>query len=442
MGVRVKVLTISDPVQWHEGMLLTPQHFQQSDLRWQQLARYYLSVGCPFYWGIVHMEIDKVLLVGGLFRVMNLEAVLPDGTRIHVTPSDELQADLTGSVDKIARTPLTVYLALPAHQDSEPNTSGDFPRFRSVMGPPILDLNTGVGEVLIPRLRPQAQLVLGDTLPPRYVGIPLARVYFEEDAYALSPFLGPQLSVNLDQDLGQMVAQLARRTREKLAYLGDKMQGSAMANRKENATEAEGIFRSLASGLLAVEALLAPQVTHPYTLYVGLCAMASHLSTVRFGQVPPVFDAYNHNDPLYSYGQVLEFANRMIDLVRETYAKLYFQREGRVFKIQLDPQWTNQEYIIGLRPQLGMGESELAAWMDSAVIATESFARSAADSRVLGAKRQVIEGVESMGLMASKGTLLYAVPVDPQFMQGGEELQVFNASDAESSRPQELILYV
>lgn len=438
----MKVSTISDSVQWHEGMLLTPQHFQQSDLRWQQLARYYLSIGCPFYWGIIRQEIDKVLLVGGLFRVLNLEAVLPDGTRIHVVPNDELQADLTDSVDKIGRTPLNVYLALPAHQENQPNTSGDFPRFRSVVGAPVVDFNTGVGEVLIPRLHPQAQLVLGETLPPRYVGIPLARVHFEEDAYALSPFLGPQLVVNLGLELGQMVSQLTQRAREKLAYLSDKMQGSAMASRSETALETEGIFRALVAGLLEVEALLATQATHPYTLYVALCAMASHLSTVRFGQLPPVFEPYDHNDPLYSYTQVLEFANRMIDLVRETYAKLYFHKEGRTFKIKLDTSWTNTSYIIGLRPQLGMGEADLAAWMDSAVIATESFARTAADNRVLGAKRHMIEGVDSMGLMVSRGTLLYEVPVDAQFMKSGEVLHVFNVSDSEATRPQELILYV
>src|SRR5436190_1813629 len=39
-------------IQWHEGMLLAPQHFQWLSLRQETLLQYHASAISPFHWGV------------------------------------------------------------------------------------------------------------------------------------------------------------------------------------------------------------------------------------------------------------------------------------------------------------------------------------------------------------------------------------------------------
>ena len=83
-------------VQWHDGMLLRPEHFQQADRRLEQLQHFQLSKALPHYWGVSHLKIDDVLLTSGTFRLMELDAIMPDGMVVGVNAEDgdHLELDL------------------------------------------------------------------------------------------------------------------------------------------------------------------------------------------------------------------------------------------------------------------------------------------------------------------------------------------------------------
>ena len=78
-----------DPIQWHEGMLLLPQHFQQADQRMQDLLHFHMASISPFHWGVKGYKVDPVLLINGILRFNELEAVLPDGLVFSHAKSDE-----------------------------------------------------------------------------------------------------------------------------------------------------------------------------------------------------------------------------------------------------------------------------------------------------------------------------------------------------------------
>ena len=71
--------SIPAAVQWHEGMLLSPQHFQQNGLRAQALQSYLMLAAAPYHWGIKQLEIDPNALQVGTFALTGLEATMPDG---------------------------------------------------------------------------------------------------------------------------------------------------------------------------------------------------------------------------------------------------------------------------------------------------------------------------------------------------------------------------
>jgi type VI secretion system protein ImpJ len=75
-------------IQWHEGMLLAPQHFQWQSQRQEALLHYHSAAMNPFHWGVRHLRIDPVLLVDGTLRVLELEAVLPDGLVVSRLPDE------------------------------------------------------------------------------------------------------------------------------------------------------------------------------------------------------------------------------------------------------------------------------------------------------------------------------------------------------------------
>jgi type VI secretion system protein ImpJ len=111
-------------IQWHEGMLLSPQHFQQMELRNQQILTYHLHRLSSFYWGIHHMKLDPVVLSAGLFRLLEIDAVMPDGLIVyrHSDSNAPLELDLTPLKEDLSKDKMTVYIVVP-----ERSTTKNFP---------------------------------------------------------------------------------------------------------------------------------------------------------------------------------------------------------------------------------------------------------------------------------------------------------------------------
>ncbi len=82
-------------LNWYEGMLLMPWHFQQSNRRQEVLSSWLAQVASPHGWGVRSL---KSSLSNGKFQVDEVEAVLPDRLVVSHQNADEttrLQIDLT-----------------------------------------------------------------------------------------------------------------------------------------------------------------------------------------------------------------------------------------------------------------------------------------------------------------------------------------------------------
>ncbi len=88
---------IPEAVQWREGMLLSPQHFQLAARRAEALAAYMMGAATPLCWGVQRLQIDQSLLLEAVFRIIELEAVMPDGLLVLYPMGDDeprLELDL------------------------------------------------------------------------------------------------------------------------------------------------------------------------------------------------------------------------------------------------------------------------------------------------------------------------------------------------------------
>lgn len=433
---------IPEAIQWHEGMLLTPQHFQQLCLRQEALVQYSALAIQPYFWGVRHFSFDQNLLLTGLLPVLQLEATLPDGLVVshNVAGENELQLDLKPSMEELKNRPGTVRLAVPARTGGTIN--GEFKRYQSRDGEPVEDENTGEGEVRIPRLMPHLSLILSDVPPPQCHSFPLAKVQFKDEAFSLTDYIPPTTRVSLDSTLGVMSQAVAKKLREKAMVLSDQVQAPSAASSMPLVVENKRKIQCLVAGLPHFESLLSTGQAHPFQLYLAPCSMAGHLAALGSSLVPPVFKPYDHNNLRSTFEQVQDFNFRMIsEGISETYMGFPFQFSNGVFELSFERDWADRRLILAVKGQAGMSDADLIRWGEECLIGSGSVIQSLRDKRILGASRQVIAGEED--LVAPRGVMFFMLKASPEFIKQDEFLQIVTISErTRKQRPVEIILYV
>jgi type VI secretion system protein ImpJ len=425
-------------------MLLAPQHFQQLAVRNESLLQYHMLAAAPFHWGVRRLRVDSSLLLDGTFRVIELEAVMPDGLSVSYRDGDpiDLTVSLAGrAMDRNSSVP--VHLAVPAARGAASMVGNDFGRYTSYDSSPIPDLNTGEGELVVPRLRPRITLLAGDTPPDKYVSIPLGRVCYRDERYALTEFVPPLMQVTQQDELGTMCARVLKRIREKAVFLADRARAAAATAKRPLVLETQLMAQNLSCALPPVEAMLRTGVAHPYQLFLGFCGIVGHIAAVGTALVPPVLEPYDHLDLQASFASIFTYIDGVLDGIQEAYRPVPFRLANGVFELALDPDWVRDgSLLLGAVGPTGVSDADLAAWLESSLIASKTRMTSLRERRVRGPARSRVDTPDSVGVAPRRGEVLLTVAADAQYVEAGEVLQVMNPGDAERGRPDEVVLYV
>ncbi|HEY1608067.1 MAG TPA: type VI secretion system baseplate subunit TssK, partial [Paraburkholderia sp.] len=173
-----RIPNVVDRVEWYEGMLLAPQHFQQMAARLDSLVAWQTLAAAPFSWGVRRLAFDNGLLPTGLVRVLALDAIMPDGTAVSYSADagqhDALELSLEPFAAQLANGPLDVYVTLPIAAMTRRNPQ--VRRFRSVAGLPVEDEVSEAPPADIARLVPNLELAAGELPSATYVYLRLASV--------------------------------------------------------------------------------------------------------------------------------------------------------------------------------------------------------------------------------------------------------------------------
>ncbi len=432
-----------DAIQWHEGMLLAPHHFQLMTSRQDALLHYHFHNAVPFFWGVGRLVVDQGLLLEGVFRVVDLEAVMPDGLVVsHAEGDADLEVDLSAHETEMKSGGVAVHLCVPGHR-----AAALMERYRSVDGAPVVDENTGEGEMAIPRLTPRLALVAGERIPAKYVGFPLARIAYREETVARTEFIPPTLAVTRDTALFRRCALVASRLREKAAFLAEKVAAADGAVEGAMRVETRMLIRSLVAALPPFEAVLNTGRSHPFPLYLGLCGLVGQVAGMGAGTVPPVLSAYDHNDLDATFREAADYVLRVVDeAVTESHTGVPFAWTERGFSLHLRAEWYEHRMILGVRTRPGQSEEQLVQWMARARIGSAGMQPSMADRRILGARRKRISAEGE--LIPVRGMLLYAVDARPSdgaetFIRPDEPLLVAGALEASAEEtPAGVTLFV
>ncbi len=407
-------------VEWHEGMLLAPQHFQQQDRRHEALLHLHLGLAVPFHWGVYQLQYDRALLLAGTLRVLELEAILPDGLAVshHAGKGGTLELAL-GSVHGLDwQRPVRLHLAVASERRGSTGPS----RFISTTSEPLADESTGDMPLRIAQLQPRLELFAGT--PPRgYSSLPLIEVRRAGESFAVEEYLPPLLTVSFDSPLGERCDRLALRIRQKAASLSELLR--AQADEPSQRAESQRQLRWLVAGLPPFEAVLRSGTPHPFGLYLALCTLAGQLAAIGEGSIPPAFLAYEHLDPLRSFEAVFSFIEGVLEQgFSEAYTRVPLQPDAGGFSTRFLQKWMDRELVLEVRGRPGTTRQQVLGWMAGCRIGTDSRHRLMRETRTLGSRRELIDG--RPGLVPRPGTLLFSLESSTTFLRADERLLLEN----------------
>jgi type VI secretion system protein ImpJ len=428
-GEDPRPFALPDPVQWHEGMLLAPQHFQIEARRIEALVNAQLRAAVPHAWGVARLAIDRSALVGGVFRVAAVEALMADGLALsHPAPGDPpLDLDLGALDHDFAAGPATIHLSVARRSDRSA-APGARRRYRSVDGPPAPDENTGEDAVPAPRLRAAAALVA--TAGPlvgagsAFVSTPLAVVGMADGRFVLQDFQPPLLRVVRGEPIHAIAAGVSAALRERVASLAERARAAAAAGRDDAQTLAQAA-RALVPPTPRLEALVRDETASPYALYLALCDVLGAAAAVDLSKAPPTPPVYRHGDALPAFRDLEAAILPALDRLRSGLRLIPLRAEGEgAFVLDPPPAAYGPVLRLVLHPRAGVGADALAAWAEGAVIATVEQADRARATRVRGAPRRALASLAELGVAAPPGALALEVEAAAAFVTPGAPLAV------------------
>lgn len=431
---------IPPAIQWHEGMLLMPQHFQQMAARGETLTAYQLGLATPYPWGVERLAIDRGRLVNGVLRIDQLEAVMPDGTIIH-HPAAEcglLEIDLAPFADAAKQAPQRVHVVMPA--PIETAAQGGAERYRSVESAPLAD-EAGGSEIRVPQLLPNLALLVANAPAKRWVALPVADITYRDEKFELTEYVPPCTRLAPDSPLGSACLEVAKRTREKASFLAETARTNAP--NAAGAMEVRWTVQSMLLGLPQLEALVYSGVAHPLQVYVALCGLTGQFTALGASAFPPVPAPYDHADLRALFERPLAFLNLSLDRVRPDFLAVPFDPTDAGFRLKLKDGWIKRRLTIGLKVPDGVSEAATAKWFMNSQIGASGRLDGLLERRVLGAPRRPVDPEERTHIQPGRGMLLFTIDTLPEFVAIGDFLEIANSGQkGDPARPAEMILYL
>jgi type VI secretion system protein ImpJ len=327
-------------VVWREGMLLRPQHFQQSDRYYQHQINSRTRRLDSYAWGFLKLEIDRQFLSMGKLVISQAEGVLPDGELFELDSAREpLALDIPPNTHG-----MPVYLALPLvtgnHVETRRPEHKDVLARYTAVDAEVMDSNAGDGAASqVSCGRPDFRLLLGERPDdPSYVKLRLCDILDTSpdglitlDAEFAPTFLHIQASPYLMSCLKEVIGMLAHRG----DMLAERISGTGRVAGAEFGDllmlQLINRYEPLLRHDLNIEHL------HPEQLYRELLGLLGELATFAAdGKRPRLDSRYLHGDQGASFRRLMDAIRQMLSMVLEQHA-IELPLQQRQYGIRVAP---------------------------------------------------------------------------------------------------------
>ncbi len=423
-------------VQWHEGMLISPQHFQLTTGYFQQIIGNVSVLTSPFGYGLFDFKIDSSCLSSGLVRVLRAKGFFRDGLffDFDATRDDPVELNL-GDYFSTNSVATKIYLAVAARRSGENMLEGEFARYSSSEISNIKDENTGREPITVPILKPNLKLLQESHVDARYQSFPIFEVKKSVDGgIVATKFIAPLLTLDEHSKIIEMCSSLVRIIRDKISYFADRKENFA-----RNQTEESMInLRLLIQAAIPLETALGVRGLHPFELFRVLSQTAASIMAINPAQLIPRLPNYNHEDLYGCFHQLFEYIHGIISHLKQKYDVVLFDKTGDEFRLMMHPDWLKKDEIaIGIRKPFSATDSDIINWIDGLQIASESMMPLIKDRRVLGAERRILGRGEY--ITQPNGVTIISVKTKTTYIKVNEQLCLLNSNF--DIIPEEIILY-
>lgn len=300
-------MTRNRKVLWGEGILLTPQHFQQWDRYHDHLLHERLRTLCPNHWGVRNLEIDKEALLGAELRVTACSGVFGDGVFFEA-PGRDLAPPPRGFKERHDPTSsgLGVYLGVAKAQIgtsvcSDEDRAGDSAPF-SRLALTVTDDTKPTSTRTIDGAGLNLRILFDGESLADYEHIKIAEIVatasggFELDGDFVPSCLHCSASPYVMSNLRRVLEILSNKSEE---LAGQQRKTGGMA-------EALGfwLLHTVNSHLPTLSHFYRKERVHPEDLFLELSRMAGELCTFAGHEHPRDLPEYDHRDLRATFKQL------------------------------------------------------------------------------------------------------------------------------------------
>lgn len=327
-------------VIWQEGMLLRPQHFQQSDRHYEHQLKTRTRHLHSYAWGFFTLEIDRQFLNMGKLVVSQASGVLPDGSLFELDAEREpLAVDIAPNT---GNTP--VYLALPLvtgnHIESRRAEQKDVLARFTAFEIEVADSNAGDSSISqVSCGRPDFRLLVGEQQSDQaFVKLQLCEILdttpdgvISLSAEFIPTFVNFHASGYLLSCLKEVISMLAHR--------GDTLAERIRATGKVGGAEV-GDFMMLQ--LInrhepVLRHYLGGEQVHPEQIYRELLGLLGELATFASESKRPRLEGrYQHSHQGASFRTLMDAIRQVLSMVLEQHA-IELPLQQRQYGIQVSP---------------------------------------------------------------------------------------------------------
>ncbi|HYE65279.1 MAG TPA: type VI secretion system baseplate subunit TssK [Pyrinomonadaceae bacterium] len=353
-------------IVWNEGMLLTPNHFQQWDNYHEELLNSRLASLLPYEWGVLDLQVNGESIVNGSFDLLRCRAVMPDGLPLNIPEIDPAPdpRPIEGHFDPDAER-LEVHLAIPAKRAGAANfqRNGGAPdqmvRYWQDAGL-VPDETTGENEQQLSFARSNLRLLFADELRDGYSSIKIAEI--ERTATGqlkLSDnYIPPALNINASPWLVNMLRQLVEILIAKSSSLGEqrRQRSASLADFTTSEVAVFWLLHTVNSSIPTMAHLFRTRLVHPERLYTTMAELAGKLMTFTTDRHPKEIVRYEHTDLYFTFSQLAGLIRDLLETVIPTRCvpiPLEKVRESLYAGRVLDDQLLKEAaFYLGIRAQV------------------------------------------------------------------------------------------
>lgn len=422
-------------IQWHEGMPLLPQHFQQLNLRLESLVNSYFSIIDSNNYGIIKIDIDQIQIIRNLFSINYVEAIMPDGLYIKSgkTEKNKLTFSMpepTGSKQKIS-----LYLCVPKY--SEKNyVLGHYPRYVSSEVTQIEDLNTLSDPIEIPSLIPNIFIASDNELNSQLYSIKICELIVQNGAWQFIDYIPAQMFLDKTSLLHKKCIEVVQKARIKANIISDNLNNNE--NRYSQINESYLFLISLNQVLPMFELILSCESAAPFKLYQLLVQLLGALSLLNESFIAQIPITYDHQNLLYIFDKKIEIINQLLEKsISDKYYSVLFNNTGYKYVLDVQSSKMNSLIYIGVKKSLVDNENNVIEWLNNSIICEETKLDIFIRNRVLGFSRRKMDKVPN--LVPSRGVIIFEIALE-NFTAENFKLCIFN-DNKNIIKPEDIYFY-